>query len=153
MHYFLFLLGFVILDKKDSIYCVTIFVKNYSVVQLSICVLTLVDDALHRLQIGQEIEKTLGFDTLVTIYIQKIPQVNENVFLSIHYLGWVKILGETNAEQHISEELEIKVLRYSKLFAKPPNIWIWHFLYGIKICVARRESIYRLIEFSLEFLT
>ena len=87
MHYFLFLLGFVILDKKDSIYCVTIFVKNYSVVQLSICVLTLVDDALHRLQIGQEIEKTLGFDTLVTIYIQEIPQVNENVFLSIHYLG------------------------------------------------------------------
>jgi hypothetical protein len=69
LHNFLFLFGFIILDKKESVHCVAILVEYDPVVQLSVVVLALVNHALHRLQIAQEVEKSLCFDALIAVHV------------------------------------------------------------------------------------
>ena len=47
LHHFLFLLRLVISNEKYAVDGVSIFVENDTVIELAICVLALVNDALH----------------------------------------------------------------------------------------------------------
>ena len=67
---FLFLLSFIVANKKDTVYCITILVEYDSIVKLSIGVLALINHALYRLEIAKEIKKPLSLYTFVTINIQ-----------------------------------------------------------------------------------